>query len=82
VTETPEYDSVVEHMLENQIKPQLIAKDLASRGFAVDVQMANTAPDAQGFEVTCSGCGRTARVPVDPGRAVAMCPSCMRGQRP
>lgn len=78
MAETPEYDSLVEHMLHNQVEPHLRADKLRAAGVNIDVQMVSTDPDADGFEVTCGGCGRTARMPFEPpaGR-VALCPRCI-----
>lgn len=72
-------ESLVEHMIDRQVMPQLIAEDLRSKGVRIDVAMANTSPDAEGYEVTCRGCGRTARLAEEPPAGVAvLCPLCVR----
>jgi CxxC-x17-CxxC domain-containing protein len=67
-------DDMAKHIAENQIAPQLRAKEL---GF--DVAFVNTNLASKGFEVTCYGCGRKAKLPfeVPAGKAV-LCPACIK----
>jgi CxxC-x17-CxxC domain-containing protein len=71
--------NLAEHMHDNQVEPQLRAAELRTRGLDVTTAMVDTTPGAQGFEVACAGCGRTARLPFEPppGKAV-VCPRCQR----
>lgn len=71
-------DQFAQELIEKQVKPQRAAAALRKEGLDVDVAFVNTAPDAKGFVVKCSECGRTARMPTDPGTKVGVCPSCVR----
>ena len=75
-------DDLVEHMVTNQIEPQLLAERLRTKGHRVEtafVDIGDEAP-ADWEEISCARCGRTARVlpgVVAQGR-VAVCPPCLR----
>ena len=70
-------DALLEHMIENHLLPQLRAEQARAAGFDVEVAVVNTRPDAQGFPVACSRCGRTATLPfqIHEGSSV-LCPRC------
>lgn len=65
-------------MVNNQVAPQLAAKGLRERGIPVETAFVSTNPEAEGWELTCLDCGRTAKLSFDPGRKVGLCPSCQR----
>ena len=73
-----EAKALADHMIENQVEPQLAAQRLRKQGVDIDVAFADLRPDAKGWKVTCIDCGDTATLPFDPGAKVAMCPRCMR----
>lgn len=75
-------ESLVEHIIERQVLPQLIAADVRSKGVSIDVAMANTNLDGEGYLVSCFNCGRQARLPFEPpqGKGV-VCPLCIRRLR-
>jgi CxxC-x17-CxxC domain-containing protein len=65
-----------------QIEPQLQAQALREQGVDIDVAFVNTNPEREGFEVSCGGCGRKAKLPFEPPPGkVALCPDCMRAGR-
>lgn len=70
---------MADHMIRNQIEPELIAQQMRGEGYDVETSFVNTNPEAQGYRVTCSGCGRVATLPtpIPEGRA-ALCPNCIR----
>jgi hypothetical protein len=68
---------LAKHTYENQIRPQMLARDMEG----IDVAMAYTGDETKAgwVSVTCIKCERTAQVPaeaVKPGQ-VALCPRCM-----
>lgn len=74
---------LAKEIVKNQIEPQRVAADLRAEGLDIDVAFAYTgSEDLDGFvvDVTCSVCGRTARLPEasapKPGQ-VALCPRCI-----
>lgn len=72
--------AVVRHIVDNQIKPQLLADELRAEG-VVDVEsfLVSTDPGAIGFEVRCVRCGRTARMASKPPEGKQpICPPCLR----
>jgi hypothetical protein len=71
---------LAQHVVENQIMPQLAAEEMREQGLDVEIGFVNTNPNAQGFTVTCYGCQKTAKLPFDPGTKVGLCPACARAQ--
>lgn len=70
---------LVEHMVNQQIDPQLRAERLRQEGLNVEVAMVNTDPDAGGMEVECVRCHRKAHMPFTSLEFMAvMCPTCVR----
>jgi hypothetical protein len=69
--------TLLEHIVERQINPQRAAAKLREQGAEVVVGFVNTNPDAEGFPVECYGCGRSARLPYDPGAKRGLCPDCI-----
>lgn len=73
---------LAEHMVRQQLEPQLLAEQARADGIDLDTVFVNTGPEAEGYEVTCNGCGRTAKLPFPvPEGKVALCPDCMRAGR-
>ena len=73
---------LLKHMIERQVEPQIWAEEMRERGHQVDVELVNTRPDAEGFEIACLDCGRTARLPFEvPEGKKALCPDCIRARR-
>lgn len=74
---------IAAHMYDNQIRPQERVAEARADGLDVDVGLVNTTPGAEGYLVTCLGCGRTATLPYAPpaGKDKALCPDCQRGWR-
>lgn len=72
-----ENEDLARHIVERQIEPQIAARKLHEQGIDVGVEFVSTHPDAEGFTVTCHGCGRTAKLPFDPGTKVGLCPDCI-----
>lgn len=75
-------EELVEHIIANQIEPQLRVEELRSQGIDVSTAMVSTRADDDGYEVACHFCERKARLPFQPppGKAL-MCPDCMRARR-
>lgn len=73
-------EDLARHLVKNQLEPQFLADDLRRQGHDVDVSLVNVSPNAEdGFEVSCVGCGRTARMPFEPPAGkVVLCPRCQR----
>lgn len=71
--------SRVEHVIEDLLASHARADALREKGVELDVVLVNTDPDAEGYRVECTGCGRTATLPFDPGHSFALCPRCQRG---
>jgi Fe-S cluster biogenesis protein NfuA len=71
-----EDDDLLRHVIERQVVPALRAEELGG-----ETRFVNTDPDAEGVEVACQGCGRTARmydVTVEEAAAkVILCPDCL-----
>jgi CxxC-x17-CxxC domain-containing protein len=73
---------LAERMLRQQLDPQLLAQHAREEGVDIDAAFVTTNPEHNGFEVTCRGCGRTAKLPFQlPAGKVALCPDCMRAGR-
>lgn len=73
---------LAEQLYDNQIEPQLRAEELQAEGLDIQTDFVDIRPDAEGFEVTCLGCGRTAKLPYElPAGKAAICPSCLRDRR-
>lgn len=72
------------HMYDNQIEPQITAGELRTLGLDIDTAMVSVDPGAGGHEISCLGCGATARLPYPlPEGKQAICPACQRsGLRP
>ncbi len=68
------------HVVDNQIEPQLAAERARESGIDVEAVFVSNNPDAEGFTLTCTGCGRTATLPFDPGKKVGLCPACVKAQ--
>ena len=67
-------EELAKHMIEKQLLPQLRARDLPG----IEAEFVNTAPDAEGYPVTCDRCGRTAKLPFPvPEGKIALCPDCL-----
>ena len=74
-------DEDLQHVIDNQVLPQIFASEMAMRGVKIDVEMVNTRPDAEGFKISCVQCGRTARLPFElPKGKLALCPPCVRAR--
>ena len=73
-------DSLIQHMIENQLDPQLRVAALREKGLDVRVTGVTTNPDVKGgFELECVRCHRKAHTPVEPPAGMkAMCPTCAR----
>lgn len=68
---------LIDHMLDRQVAPQVRARELRALGLDVGATFVSTDPAAAGYEVTCEGCGRTARMASPlPAGVVARCPDC------
>lgn len=67
---------LVEFMIEQQLRPQLLADELG-----VPTAFVNVDPTARGgYPIVCVGCGATARSPLPvPPEAAPMCPRCACG---
>lgn len=79
LTQEPDIDvDLAGHVYDKQIVPQMQAAAFRARGIDVGTAFVSTAADAEGFEVECSGCGRKAKVPVDPKGQPMTCPDCVR----
>lgn len=71
--------AMFEHMMKNQVEPELAAQRARDQGINVDTVIVTTAPSATGYELKCIDCGRTAHAPFKPDEGkVAMCPSCVK----
>ncbi len=69
--------SLVDRIIANQVAPQLFAERLRQEGVEAVAGLVDTRPDAQGWTLTCFGCGRTAKLPYDPGTSKGLCPQCI-----
>ncbi len=74
------YDSgLAQHMLDNQVAPQMIASDARKAGLSVGTGFVSTNLGADGVMVQCVHCGRQAKMlQAPPQDAVVVCPPCAR----
>jgi hypothetical protein len=69
---------LADHITDKQVVPQRKADALREAGENVDIEFVTTRPGAQGYTVTCFGCGRTAKAArPTPAGQVALCPTCL-----
>ncbi len=68
---------LVRHMVEKQVLPYVYAGEARQRGVNVDVELVSTDMNSEGYTVTCSVCGRSAKMLTDPGTKVGLCPNCI-----
>lgn len=67
-------EAQITRFMNNFVAPQLRAEEIGVESAIVRLNN----PDAPGFDVTCGGCGMSAKSPVDPGDNVPICPRCAR----
>lgn len=71
---------LLEHLVENHLRPEIVAQAMRDAGLPVRVAEVSTDPQAEGFTVTCIVCSRTAKLPfVPPDAGKALCPRCLPG---
>ena len=79
MTEPSDDESLIQHMIDNQLEPQLRVAALRERGLDVRTAGVSTSPTAKGFELECVRCHRKAHTAVEPPAGMrAMCPACAR----
>lgn len=59
---------------QDNVEVELRAGDNAN---GIPMTEVNVHPEADGYTVACSGCGRTGKMPDDPGDVAALCPDCL-----
>jgi CxxC-x17-CxxC domain-containing protein len=69
-------------MIRQQLEPQLLAERVPDQRVNMDVAFVTTDPEREGYEVTCGGCERTAKLPFEPPEGMVLLgPDCMRAGR-
>ncbi len=71
---------LAQHVMDHQILPQVWAQQFKDAGLGdMEISFVRSDPNAEGFTIKCTLCGREARSTTEPPEGKSpICPQCMR----